>query len=193
MAGLGPTAQPGLNPAEMLESRAHRGAHQAEEGQGGHGSSVPLAGVSCVIAISVKNSPNDPDPAQARDYTWVVNTSNSQKKQEGRVHFQRVLVGSLNAVEEVPIFGVRAVHNRILHFVLLASLVNVDGEVKHHYKAGSTRQKHETVFLREDGHVGLLYACFPKNTPRLSDAPTVDESRVPTTALQLPHRNPNGT
>lgn len=45
MAAFGPTAQAGFNPTEVLEGRAHSGAHQAEEGDGAQGSPAPFAGL----------------------------------------------------------------------------------------------------------------------------------------------------
>lgn len=45
MAAFGTTAQASFNPTEVLEGRAHSGAHQAKEGDGAQGSPVPFAGL----------------------------------------------------------------------------------------------------------------------------------------------------
>lgn len=76
LMALGLTVQAGFNPTKMLEGRVHSGAHEANEGNGAQCSPTSLAGFSCVIAISIKNSSNNPGQAQARNYTRVVNTSN---------------------------------------------------------------------------------------------------------------------
>ena len=77
MAALAPIAQASSNPTKMLEGRAHSGAHQASEGDKAQGYPLPLSGFSCVIAVSIKDSSNNPGQAQARNYMWVVNTSDS--------------------------------------------------------------------------------------------------------------------
>lgn len=63
-------------------------------------------------------------------------------------------MSSLDAVEEVPVLRVHAVHGRVLHLVLLAGLGNIDGQVGYHDEAGSPGQDHETILLGEDCHLG---------------------------------------
>lgn len=43
MAAFAPTAQASSKPTKMLESRAHSGAHQANEGDEAQGSPFPLS------------------------------------------------------------------------------------------------------------------------------------------------------
>lgn len=77
MVLFGLTIQASFNPTKILGSKAHRFAHQSNEGAGAQGFLILLARFSCVIATGIKNSSNNSGKAQARNYMQVVNTSNS--------------------------------------------------------------------------------------------------------------------
>lgn len=80
-------------------------------------------------------------------------TDGETEKEDG-VDLQGVLMGPLDAIEDISGIWVIAVHLRVFDLVLLAGFANFHGEVADHDYAGNTSENDKPIFFRQHNHLG---------------------------------------